>query len=92
MDYKEEFGIIVYNDTIIKLTPTENILFAYITSKERVTMQELCNCIYKGKLRIFSKRELYVYITRINKKIKSLGQIKNINNYGYEYIKGDSNE
>jgi len=93
MNYDKIFGIITNSSEKIKLTPNENFIFGYIYDKKRVTIEELCNCICNNKLKLFSRGTIATHITRINKKIKSIGKIENINRYGYEFIeRKDKNE
>lgn len=79
-------GDVVVNDKRIHLTKYEVLALSALNKPDLTTLEEIYESVYKAKpneLKEYDKRQIYVLLCRLKKKIKEVIEIKSINGYGY---------
>lgn len=79
-------GDVVVNNKRIHLTKYEVLALSALNKPDLTTLEEIYESVYKAKpneLKEYDKRQIYVLLCRLKKKIKEVIEIKSINGYGY---------
>lgn len=84
MEYDKIFAQIRTDSRTIQLTDNENIIFNKLYEQRKVLKSDLLNCVSAKRFKLFSENSIRTTISRINRKIKGIGEIHNIHKIGYE--------
>lgn len=79
-------GDVILKNKKIHLTKYEILTLNALNKPDLTTMEEIYESVYKAKpneLKEYEKKQIYVTICRLKKKIKEVIEIKSISGYGY---------